>query len=125
MNIIAASLETYNDELIKIVKEPWKFDYAIVGGYAREIIKQQNILKNYQLVHVENFDNDVKSTAKLGNRKLELKIADSKNSIIVTNDNGKLRNEFPRWFDFKESLRLLGYKVSERVKSSSQISVRW
>lgn len=73
----------------------------------------------------ENFDYDVKSSAKLGNQKLELKITDSKNSIIVTNENGKLRNTFPRWFDFKESLRLLGYKVSEPVKSSTQVIVRW
>jgi hypothetical protein len=73
----------------------------------------------------ENFDHDVQNSAKLGNRKLELKIADSKNAIIVINESGKLRNEFPRWFDFKESLRLLGYKVSERVKSSTQVSVRW
>jgi len=56
MIIIAASLETYNDELIKIVKEPWKFDYVIVGGYAREIIRQQNILKNFQFVYVEEFE---------------------------------------------------------------------
>lgn len=56
MKIIAASLESYNDELIKVVQEFWKYDYIIVGGYANEIIKQQNILRNFQIIHVEEFN---------------------------------------------------------------------
>lgn len=56
MKIVAASLETYKDELVKVVKEFWLYDYVIVGGYAKEIIRQQNILKIFQFVHAPELD---------------------------------------------------------------------
>lgn len=73
----------------------------------------------------EDFDEDVKNAASKGLRKIELRLTDFISALYVVNENGKMRREFPSWFDFSESLKLLGYKVSERKTTSPYVTVKW